>query len=164
MNYEVRVVPKFDAENNLYWTAFFPTVPECVGGGKSVEEAVKEAYENLEVYLEYLKSENLLLPKEYKEENFNGKIALRVSKSTHRQLVCLAEEEGVSLNMIINNAIEQYLGKKNYDFMFAKKIEELGKATESSLALQQINLSSNKKIFQNLINGKYKIYYGGENV
>ena len=159
MNYEVRVVPKFDVENKCYWTAFFPTVPECVGGGKSVEEA----YENLEVYLEYLKSENLPLPKEYKEESFNGKIALRVSKSMHRQLVCLAEEEGVSLNMIINNAIEQYLGKKEYDFMLSKKIEELGKATESSLALQQINLSSNK-IFQNLINGKYKIYYGGENV
>ena len=56
------------------------------------------------------------------------------------------------------------LGIKNYDFMFYKKIEDLGKTIESSLILQQINYGTNKSIAQNLISGKYKIYYGGENV
>ena len=56
-HYEIRVIPKVDASGKNYWTAFQPAVEGCVGGGDTVEEAIKEAEENLGIFLEYLKEE-----------------------------------------------------------------------------------------------------------
>ena len=46
-----------DASGKTYWTAFYPAVEGCVGGGDTVEETIKEAEENLDIFLEYLKEE-----------------------------------------------------------------------------------------------------------
>ena len=46
-NYEIRVIPKVDASGKTYWTAFYPAVEGCVGGGDTVEEATKEAEEKI---------------------------------------------------------------------------------------------------------------------
>lgn len=54
-NYEIRVIPKMDASGKTYWTASYPAVSGVVGGGDTAEEAIKEAEENLEVFLDYLK-------------------------------------------------------------------------------------------------------------
>ena len=53
--YEMRVFPKTADDGTTYWTATFSSVPECIGGGDTLEEAVKEAMENLTVYTEFLK-------------------------------------------------------------------------------------------------------------
>ena len=65
--YEIRVISNQDNDGDTYWTAFFPAIEGCVGGGSTAEEAIKEANENLEVFLEYLLSEHRELPKEYPE-------------------------------------------------------------------------------------------------
>lgn len=62
VNYEMRLVPNLDCEGKVYWTVLFPAIEGCVGGGYTPEEAVKEALENLNLYLEYLQEENLPLP------------------------------------------------------------------------------------------------------
>ena len=56
-NYEVRVYPKKAEDGSTYWTAMYPSVPGCIGGGDTPEEAIIEAQENLEVSLEYLEDE-----------------------------------------------------------------------------------------------------------
>ncbi len=162
-NYEIRIIPKEDAEGNKYWKAFYPAIPAVVGGGNTVAEAVAEAEENLEFYLEYLSDEKRPHPEGYKENNYNGKIALRVSKTNHKQLVEIAEDEGVSLNMLINNAIDQFLGKKNYDIEFKQKIEQIKDLTEDSFKLQKINFIGNNNIVKKLWDDKnYEIpLYGG---
>lgn len=146
-NYEIRVIPKKDVEGNIYWTAFFPCVEECVGGGNSVEEAIAEAEENLDFYLEYLSNEKKSLPEEYQESTCNGKIALRVAKSTHEKLLNLSRDEGISLNSIICNAIEYYLGKKSYDIDFSKKIEQLQNVADENNSLQKVNLVGMQGIY-----------------
>ena len=145
-NYEIKVIPKKDINGRIYWTALFPCIEGCVGGGETPEEAIVEAQENLEIYLEYLKEEKCPLPNEYIENNCNGKIALRVGKTTHHKLLQLAEDEGISLNSIINNAIEYYLGKKSYDIEFNEKIEQIKELSESSNNLQKVNFLSNQAI------------------
>ena len=52
--YEMRVIPNTDSDGKIYWTAYFPAVKGCVGGGDTIEEAVNEANENLEIFLSYL--------------------------------------------------------------------------------------------------------------
>ena len=60
-NYEIRIIPKL-ADDSVYWTAYFPSIPDCVGGGDTAEEALIEAQENLKIYLEFLKDENREIP------------------------------------------------------------------------------------------------------
>ena len=56
-NYEIRVLTKLADDGSTYWTACYPSVPCCVGGGDTLEEAISDAQENLSVYLEYLQEE-----------------------------------------------------------------------------------------------------------
>ena len=56
--YEMRVSPKKADDGTTYWTATFSSIPGCVGGGDTPEDAVKEAMENLTVYTEFLKESN----------------------------------------------------------------------------------------------------------
>ena len=56
-NYEIRVFPKLADDGSTYWTACYPSVPGCVGGGDTLEEAISDAQENLNVYLEYLQEQ-----------------------------------------------------------------------------------------------------------
>ncbi len=148
-NYEIRVIPKSDIDGVTYWTAYFPAVEGCVGGGSTAEEAIKEAEENLEIFLEYLKSENIDTPIEYEETSYSGKIALRVPKSTHKKLAERSEDEGVSINMILNNAIEHYLGMVEYDCKLDAKIRNIQNLTTQSLILQQSNFSINQQLLWN---------------
>lgn len=160
--YEIRVIPKYDVSNKIYWTAFFPEIEECIGCGNSIEEAINEAEENLEFYLEYLKDEKLPIPAEYKEPSCSGKIALRISKSTHKNLMTVAEREGISVNLLINNAIECYIGKKLYDIEFNQKVQQIKELSENTLKLQIKNLESSYCICKNM-GFRDKIQYMGGN-
>jgi hypothetical protein len=53
------------------------------------------------------------LPEEYREENeYSGKILLRIPKSMHKMLHEMAQEEGVSLNNLIQNLLSFAVGYK----------------------------------------------------
>mgnify|MGYP002627596409 CR=1 FL=1 len=56
-NFEIIVFPKLADDGSTYLTACYPSVPGCVGGGDTPEEAISDAQENLNVYLEYLQEE-----------------------------------------------------------------------------------------------------------
>ena len=53
-NYEVQIFPKVADDGTTYWTACYPSIPGCVGGGDTIEEAIADAQENLQIYLEFL--------------------------------------------------------------------------------------------------------------
>lgn len=126
-NYEMRIIPKYDCDGKIYWTAFFPAIDGCVGGGDTVEEAVKEAEENLEIFLDYLSSEKFEIPKEYSEPACNGKIALRLPKSLHQALLYKAMDEGVSLNSLLISAVSNYLGKSQFAYDLDERLNQFAK-------------------------------------
>ena len=53
--YELQVRQYTDNGGGVYYTAFFPSISGCVGGGDTPEEAISEAMENYEVFLAYTK-------------------------------------------------------------------------------------------------------------
>lgn len=106
-NYEVVVHQIKMEDGSVEWGAFFPCVKGCCGGGKTPEEAVKTAYENLDVYLEVLKEEGLPIPQEYEEPEYSGKFTFRTSRTKHKQIVELAKKEGLSLNNYLNELIDK---------------------------------------------------------
>ena len=149
-NYEIRVFPKLAEDGTTYWTASYPSIPGCIGGGETVEEAISDAKENLQVYLEFLEEERRKIPEEDYKGEYSGKIALRISKSTHKRLAEISENEGISINLLLNNAIENYIGLKTYDININKKIDELRAIADSGLYLQQLNAQLNQNVWQEI--------------
>ena len=96
LGYEIRLIP--DRESG-YFAVRFPDFPGIVTGGYSLEEAVKNAQEALEITMETMKKHKVPLPEP--KMRFSGQFNVRVPKDLHRQLVRKAEEEGVSLNAFI---------------------------------------------------------------
>ena len=43
-------------------------------------------------------------------EDYSGRMTVRVSKTLHRDLALVAEEEGVSLNLLISDALSHFAG------------------------------------------------------
>lgn len=144
-NYEMRIFPKVAGDGTTYWTAVYPSISECVGGGDTIEEAIADAKENLEVYLEFLEDECKKIPEDDYINEYSGKIALRISKSTHKKLADISEMEGISVNLLLNNAIENYIGLKSYDYGINQKIDELKKIADKGLSISTINTAVNQK-------------------
>lgn len=44
-------------DGSVYYTAKFPDIDGCVGGGSTPTEAVREAKKNLKIYLDYQKEQ-----------------------------------------------------------------------------------------------------------
>ena len=151
-NYEMRIIPKTNAEGKVYFTAFYPEIKAVIGGGYTKEEAIKDAEENLEFYLEFLKEEKREIPLEYEENNYSGKIALRVSRSNHKKLIEKAEDEGISVNMLINNAIENYFGNKNYSEAIMAQINTLQSLTIEGNKYNKANYVISSNIYTSFNN------------
>jgi predicted RNase H-like HicB family nuclease len=108
--YEVVAYPIECDDGTVEWGAKFPAVFGCAGGGSTPEEAIAEAYENLELHLKVMEKEGIPIPSE--SEEYSGKILLHVSKQTHQMAIKSAKAQGLSLNAFINEALSFKLGQR----------------------------------------------------
>jgi predicted HicB family RNase H-like nuclease len=70
-------------------------------------DAITELEENEKAWLETAKETGIPIPELFIEtdENYSGKMTLRLAPYVHMQAVRLAQREGISLNQYINNAV-----------------------------------------------------------
>lgn len=107
MDYRFIVYP-LETTDGVQWCVEYPDVPAVVGGGLTKKEAIKDAEENLNVFLEYLIKNGMPLPMASKvDDQYSGKVTLRMSKSLHKKATELSEKEGISLNSFINEALNE---------------------------------------------------------
>ena len=116
MRYSVRIKTSDIGNGEREVVAQYDQFPTIIGVGDTQEEALAEAKIFLEEYLDYCKEEGIEVPEpelsEWKE-NFSGKITIRLPKSLHRDLFLYAENDGMSLNSIVNDALRMYLTTKS---------------------------------------------------
>ena len=55
--------------------------------------------------------------------------------------------------LLLNNAIERYIGEQQFDLNFYKKLVELKAVADSSLLLQQYNASFNQTMLDKVFHG-----------
>lgn len=91
------------------WTVRFPDVNNIGGGGDTFEEALADAYENLEAEISYLEDSNLLIPNPEQEADYSGRVLVRLGKTTHKKASELAAKDGISLNQFLCNASNYYI-------------------------------------------------------
>ena len=110
--YKIEVKPVKYKDGTAEWCAEFPAVKGCIGVGSTAEEAIKEAFANLDFHLDALRKAGLPIPMEDDHAiEYSGKVLLRMSKSLHQQIAHVAEQEGTSLNSFINEALTYKIAK-----------------------------------------------------
>lgn len=107
---------------NLPWDFEFEKAPEggyyarvkdlpCHSYGESLAEAAENIKEALEIYIEGSIEENLPISEPLTDEDCNGRLSIRVSKSLHCKLAKLAKDEDVSVSHLINDALVKVYDK-----------------------------------------------------
>lgn len=111
-NYRAQVYPIKTENGSISWGAMFPDIDCVVGGGNSPEEAIKEAYENLDIYLQNNRT-NLPQVTNSLVKEYSGRFVVRVSPKLHKDLAMCAERYGQSLNAICSEALARYVGEES---------------------------------------------------
>ncbi len=94
---------------------FEATIPQLgrwafSGHGNTPSEALKNLDNIKKEYFEdYLKRE-IEVPEPEPDEEFGGRILLRVPKYLHRELSGLAKQNGISTNQLVNHLLERAIG------------------------------------------------------
>lgn len=84
------------------WLAEVVELPGCMSDGETREEALKNLEEAKRAWIKVAFKRGLEIPlPRGLEEEFSGRLTLRMPKVFHKQLARAAEKEGVSLNQFI---------------------------------------------------------------
>jgi antitoxin HicB len=105
-SYEIDIVPN---EHGGFY-ARIPDFPTIFTGGATPEEAMGNALEAIELMIEEYQDRGQSVPRPLAV--YSGRFNVRVPRSLHRELVHLAERQGVSLNAMVNLVLTQALGAR----------------------------------------------------
>ncbi len=89
----------------LFIVEFFD-FPGIIGGGNTVDEALKIANEAKDMYIESLNEEGKEIPNPT-DFNVSGRVTLRLPKTLHFKSIQEAKKENVSLNTFITDAVSE---------------------------------------------------------
>ncbi len=84
-----------------------PELKGCKTHGETIDEAVVNSQEAIRAYLASLKKRGIEAPVPLAEQNFSGKIPLRIDPVLHRDLAVKAKLVGKSLNKFIENKLKK---------------------------------------------------------
>jgi predicted RNase H-like HicB family nuclease len=98
--------------------------PGCYADGETPEEAYNNLDKVAESWIEVSLGAGREIPSPFVNFGYGGKIALRVSRSLHRQASRMAERDGVSLNQFILTAVSARVGA---DELYEKLIHSIQK-------------------------------------
>jgi predicted HicB family RNase H-like nuclease len=98
-------------DGSFSWCAEFPAFKGCCGGGDTPDEAVREAFENLEYHIEAMQKEGLVIPPEDGDLHYSGKFQVRISPRLHEVVANMAQANDMSMNAYIAEAVAWYSGQ-----------------------------------------------------
>lgn len=110
MKYDYRLnAYKALIDGELMWRVYYPELKGIEGVGKTYEEAVCEGEKQIERYylLSSQKGEEIIKPKIISNDDFKGKILLRIPKALHQELLNISNDEKISVNNLINRILNK---------------------------------------------------------
>jgi predicted RNase H-like HicB family nuclease len=120
------IIYKMNNDDGLDFVAEYPALKGVSGVGSSPQEAIDSLIESAEFNIEGLKEAGLPIPLEdaYIEDDYSGKITLRLSKGLHRKVAEIANNQGISLNQYLLEAISAYSSTQVMETEFVNKTFE----------------------------------------
>lgn len=97
--------------NGACFEARIRELPDVAEYADSYEEAYALAIDAIETTAQVLAEQGRSMPVPVRDENdFSGRITLRLPRTLHRNLSFIAREEGVSLNQLLASVLSLYAG------------------------------------------------------
>ncbi len=93
------------------WVARVVELPGCMTQSDTFAELGDMITDAMRAWIEVSLAAGDPIPEPQPDEAYSGKFMTRVPRSLHRELVQLAEKEGVSLNAIVNMALARAVGQ-----------------------------------------------------
>jgi predicted RNase H-like HicB family nuclease len=112
-----------DPEEGGYF-ATHPDLDGCAAQGETAEEAVAQLDEARELWIETRLEDGLAVPEPAPEEP-SGRVSLRMPSSLHAKLIRIADRQGVSLNLILNSILAEYVGGVGAETVLRDAVREL---------------------------------------
>lgn len=106
--YPIEVSPLSEEGGSGFQALFPPLARSVVGYGMTTQEAIDNLQAMVPSVLELMAETEQILPEVVAEkewDDFSGKFNVRLAKALHAQLVELAEEQGVSLNSLVQTVL-----------------------------------------------------------
>jgi len=87
------------------------------GTGDTLEEAINDAIIAKEQWIKAAHENGITIPlpsiQEDKEEDYSGRVTLRIPRSLHKMVIEIAKKEGVSANQFLSHLISMGVGKRS---------------------------------------------------
>ena len=115
---------QFSDEDGGY-IAVSPEFPGLSAYGETPNEALKEAVDALELFIETYSEQGKPLPEANFTRDYSGQIRARLPKSLHERLAMRAEDEGVSLNTLMIQLLCEGLSFQNVRNSYENALNEL---------------------------------------
>ncbi len=84
--------------------------PGCIATGDTANDALSSLEEVAASWIESALSRGQKIPEPIEDNDFSGKLVLRIPKGLHKKAAYAAQREGVSLNQYIVSALAAYAG------------------------------------------------------
>ncbi|OCQ97053.1 antitoxin HicB [Nostoc sp. MBR 210] len=97
LKYSITLYP--DSEGG--YVAQIKDLPGCLSQGETIEETMANINEARELWIETAYEAGDEIPLPITDDQYSGKLLLRMPKSLHRRLAEASEQENVSLNQYI---------------------------------------------------------------
>jgi antitoxin HicB len=137
-NLNYQIILRQDEDNGeVYYVAEIPDLPGCGAHGTNQIEALERLEEAKELWIFARMKRNLPIPEPSSEDDFSGKILLRIPCRLHMELSRQAKNNGLSLNQSIRKKIESVLSME----VLQKEISEL-RAKIDELCLRNVHATS----------------------
>ena len=108
--YKLEILPVSEVDGGGYYARYVDFGTAAHGDGRTPGDAADNAREGLRAALEVMLEHHDPIPEPLSGREYSGKFNVRVPKSLHKALSEEAEDEGVSLNMLIVNRLSKSMG------------------------------------------------------
>ena len=105
-------VQKDEGENYSGWFARVVELPGCMTQADTFAELSEMIEEAMALWIETALEDGETIPLPRSVDDFSGRFVIRIPKSLHKELVEMAEREGVSLNTYVNVALGKTVGQE----------------------------------------------------
>jgi len=108
--YTIEIV-KDESGDHSGWFARVIELPGCMTQTDTFEELAEMIKDAMAAWIESALEDGQSIPLPRLVEDYSGRFVVRIPKSLHRELVEMAEREGVSLNTLVNVALGKVVGQ-----------------------------------------------------
>ena len=123
-NYGITVRQLEDDNGHPYFEARVRELPDVAEYADSFQEAYELAIDTIETTAQIFAAQGRKMPPPAPvADEYSGRITVRTTRSLHRDLSLLADEENVSLNQLIVSVLGVYTGMKAMPLSLSKIVD-----------------------------------------